>query len=95
MTWLDANPDVKGYTYECVIIEYVSNVKSGRKRKYFPDFLVEYTDGRKQLVEVKPKRKLGNRVVQKKLLAALDWCRAHGASLEVVTEIELKVLGLL
>jgi hypothetical protein len=95
MQWLDANPDIVGYRYEDVVISYVSNVKSKRIRHYWPDFLVQQRDGQQLLVEIKPKRKLDQDRVQKKLKAAALWCQAHQVTLVVLTEKELKLLGLL
>ena len=92
--WLDANPDVITYSYEKVIIEYVSNLKSGRRRKYFPDFLVEYVD-RKEMIEIKPSKRVQQVKVQKKIQAAKGWCDAQGIVFTVITEHELKPLGLL
>lgn len=93
--WLDANPSVKSFRYEGVVIIYISNVRSGMHHRYFPDFLVEYVDGRQVLVEIKPARKVGQRINQKKLTAARQWCDEHGATLEIMTEIELKNLGII
>ena len=95
MHHLDANPDVVGYRYEDVRIPYVSNKKTGKVRWYWPDFLVQQRDGEQLLVEIKPKRKLDQDRVQKKLKAAALWCQAHQVTLVVLTEKELKLLGLL
>jgi len=95
MVWLDGSDDVVAYRYEGVRIPYVSNIRTGRTRGYYPDLIVEYRDGRVELVEIKPSRRLGQATVQKKLLAAREWCDAHGASLVVITERELRSLGLL
>lgn len=95
MKHLDDDINVICYSYEKTIIPYVSNVKTGKQRKYYPDFLVERLDGTKQLVEVKPARKLHQRIVAKKLTAAGDHCRAHGWTLVVITEVELRAMGLL
>ena len=92
---LDADPEVVGYRYEDVKIPYVSNVRTGKLRSYWPDFLVQRKDGQQILVEIKPKRKLDQDRVQKKLKAAALWCKAHGVTLMVLTEKELKLLGLL
>lgn len=92
---LDADPEVLSYSYEGIVIEYVSNVRTKKIRKYYPDVFIEKTDGSKILIEIKPKRKLVQGTVQKKLAAAKEWCSAHGVTLEVITEIELKLLGLL
>jgi TnsA endonuclease N terminal. len=95
MQYLDLNPKVLAWDYEGIVIEYVSNVKTGKKRKYYPDFFVTYVDGTKTLVEVKPLKRLHNKKVEKKLLAAHDWCRKNDVKLLVITEIELHELGLL
>ena len=95
MLHLDANPEVEFWSYEKTVIEYVSNVRTKKVRKYYPDFLVRYKDGRTELIEVKPKRKLEQAVVKKKMAAALLWCAEHGMTYRIVTEIQLKELGLL
>ena len=95
MKYLDANDDVVVWSYEPVSIEYVSNIRTAKIRRYIPDFLVTYTDGSRQLVEVKPARRMKNPIVKKKLAAAKLWCDKEGVELCVVTEIELTVLGLL
>lgn len=95
MQHLDSDPTVVTYQYEKFSIPYVSNVKSGKLRKYFPDFLVEHTDGSRSLVEIKPKKRVEQARVQKKLRAARVWCQEHSVTLEVITEIELKLMGLL
>jgi hypothetical protein len=94
MMYLDADPDVVEWAYEGVSIPYVSNAKSRRIRKYLPDFYVVRTD-RKQLVEVKPSRKLAHATVQKKLAAAREWCAQKGVELLVITELNLVQMGLM
>jgi hypothetical protein len=74
---------------------YIANIRSGKLRKYFPDFLVEYVNGDRILVEIKPKKRLEQAKVQKKLVAAQQWCQEHAATLKVITEIELRELGLM
>ena len=95
MQWLDANDTVVTWSYESVVIPYVSNVRSGKVRKYHPDFMVEYVGGRLEMVEIKPSKRVHQAKVAKKLLAAGDHCRTHGVTLVVVTEVELKAMGLL
>jgi hypothetical protein len=95
MEYLDASSDVLTWHYEALAIEYTSNVRSGKKRKYYPDFTVTMLDGTMRVIEVKPKRKLEQAIVIKKAIAAKEWCRTHGATYEILTEVELKVLGLL
>lgn len=95
MQHLDGDPTVATYQYEGLCIQYLSNRKTGKHRKYYPDFLIEHVDGRKRLVEIKPKKRVDQARVQKKLKAAEAWCLEHGVTLEVITEVELKVMGLL
>ena len=95
MQYLDGEATVASYTYEQVKIPYVSNVKTGKLRNYFPDFLVVYVDGVQKLVEIKPSKRVTQVKIQKKLKAAETWCSEHGVTLEVITEVELKVMGLL
>lgn len=95
MQYLDSDPGTAAWSYESVVIEYVSNVKTGKTRRYYPDFYVELSTGERQLIEVKPSRKLLHKTVVKKLSAAGDWCRANQVTLRIITERELKELGLL
>lgn len=95
MQHLDANELVVDWFYEALKIDYVSNKKTGRLRKYIPDFVVNYTDGHTDIIEIKPKRKLSNAVVVKKTFAAREWCVNNGKTYILVTEVELKALGLL
>src|SRR5579872_3830732 len=94
MTYLDAELSVTTWGYESVVIPYVSNVRTGRLRNYHPDFVVTYVDGRRELVEIKPSKRVKQAAVQKKLKAAGSWCAINGVELKVVTEVELKALGL-
>lgn len=95
LQWLDSQESVVTFVYEGLKIPYLSNTRSGKMRNYIPDFLVEYVDGHRELVEIKPKRKLTNRVVQKKLTASQAYCGAHGLTMVVITEDTLKVMGLM
>lgn len=95
MEHLDSRADVTIWTYEKLIIEYVSNQKTKKIRKYYPDFYVEFQDGSKQVIEIKQKRKLVQATVKKKAKAAEVWCSANGATYKILTEIELKDMGLL
>jgi hypothetical protein len=72
--YLDLDPSVQEYGYECVAIEYLSNTRTGKIRTYYPDFLITYKDGSRKLAEVKPKEKLNDPLVVKKAKAAEAWC---------------------
>ncbi len=92
--WLDDNPEVVAFYSEPFRIPYVSNVRSGKARNYIPDLLIEYKD-KKVLVEIKPSRRVNQLVNQKKFAAARQWCIMNGVEFVIVTEKELKQLGLL
>jgi hypothetical protein len=95
MMLLDVDSNVKEWYFENIKIPYVSNKKTGKVRNYYPDFTVIHEDGSKHIIEIKPKRKLGNATVKKKCSAAIDWCMEHGYHYKIITEIELKQLGVL
>ncbi len=57
----------------------------GRMHKYRPDFLVEYTDGRKAVIEVKNPALMDSPSVLRKESAAREWCRRRGMSYEIAT----------
>lgn len=57
----------------------------GRKCNYRPDFIVEYTDGRKVLIEVKNPALFDSPAVQRKRSAAEEWCRKRGMFYELAT----------
>jgi hypothetical protein len=54
MRWCDLNPDVVKWSSEEFCIPYICKT-DGQPHRYFPDFLIEFKNGKKVLVEVKPK----------------------------------------
>jgi hypothetical protein len=72
---LDADDTVIMWEYEPFAIKYVHGKKT---KNYLPDFLVTYSNGAKELVEVKPRELESNAVNQTKRLAALDLCNRNG-----------------
>lgn len=95
MCFLDNDHSVKTWTYETITIEYVSNKKTGRVRKYIPDFFIEYIDGSKKIIEIKQARMLKRRNVIDKTDAAKKWCERMGMTICVLTEHELKKLHII
>lgn len=95
MKYLDQCEDVLDWSYESFFIDYLSNKRTGKTRKYYPDFKIDYADGRSELVEIKPKKRLEQVLVKKKLAAATEWCTMHDVTLKIITENELKELGIL
>jgi hypothetical protein len=83
--FLDNDPNVVEYGYECVTIQYVSNTRTGKIRTYFPDFLVTYKDGTKKLIEVKRQDKLADPKVLKKAKAAEKWAEKENVAYEFWT----------
>lgn len=95
MYYLDADPNVATWSYEKLVLEYVSNKRTGKIRKYYPDFYVEMSTGEKLVIEIKQRRKLDNITVKKKSAAAERWCMIHKASYKIITELELRDMGLI
>lgn len=53
MKWCDDNPKVKKWVSEEIVIPYICETDK-RPHRYFMDFLIQFTDGKTLLVEVKP-----------------------------------------
>jgi len=53
--WCDLTPDIVKWASEEFSIPYLSP-KDGRIHRYYPDALIQRKDGKKYLVEIKPKR---------------------------------------
>lgn len=51
--FLDKNENVKFWNSEDVVIQYISPIDN-KQHRYFIDFFVEFTSGKKILVEIKP-----------------------------------------
>jgi hypothetical protein len=59
-----------------------------RSRRYTPDFLVLWSDGTSELIEVKYREDLKKqwRQLRPALIAARAWAQEHGATLRIATE---------
>lgn len=53
--WCDENPDVIRWSSEEMIIPYLCKTDN-RMHRYFPDAYLEYSDGTKYIIEIKPKK---------------------------------------
>ena len=74
MVRLDSDPDVKKWMKRHGIsIPWIDAQK--HQRRYLPDFLVEYQDGRKAIIEVKDPSRIDSPDVQRKRKAAEIWCQ--------------------
>src|SRR5262245_54383 len=55
------------------------------QRRYVPDFLVEYADGAKALIEVKDPSRLDSDDVKRKRKSAEMWCKQRGMEYVIAT----------
>lgn len=94
MKKLDSDPTVKTFQSEGLIIPYLKSPKS-KVSKYFPDFIVEYVDGRTVMYEIKPERFMERRINLKKWEQAILYCQRKGWTFSVLNESDLKDMGLL
>lgn len=90
--FLDYDPNVIAYAYEALAIPYVSNLKSGKVRRYYPDFFVKYKNGVKLVIEVKRESHLTNATVIKKAEAAKKWCEQYGYQYQFWTNKDIEKL---
>ena len=71
---LDSDPTVvKWMKRHGITIPWIDGQK--HQRRYVPDFLVEYEDGRKAVIEVKDPSRIDSNDVQRKRKAAEMWCK--------------------
>jgi hypothetical protein len=85
---LDENEKVKTYKTEFVSTEYY-NPEKQINSSYLIDLLIEYTDGSKKLVEVKPEKWLDDDLISLKIEAGKHKAEELGISFEVWTEMDL------
>jgi len=74
MVKLDADPFVvKWMKRHGITIPWIDVQK--HQRRYVPDFLVEYEDGRRAIIEAKDPSKVDSDDVKRKRKAAEIWCK--------------------
>jgi len=84
MVKLEADPHVKKWMKRHGIsIRWIDRQK--HQRRYLPDFIVEYEDGRKAVIEVKDPSRVDSDDAQRKRKAAEMWCRQRGMEYVVAT----------
>lgn len=66
-----------------VTIPWIDGQK--RQRRYVPDFLVEYEDGKKAVIEVKDPGRIDSGDVRRKRKAADMWCKQRGMEYVLAT----------
>jgi len=88
MKLLDADPDVAYWEYEPFGIPYTD--LNGDEKKYFPDFLIEFSDARpNMLLEVKPDALMNTPENELKHQALVNYCKEHELDYNYWTEVEL------
>lgn len=85
---LDEDPCVINYEYESVVIPYYNPEKAGQ-RTYRIDLVVNYKDGTKKWIEVKPLKQIKTPINQNKINAAKAVAESQGIEMEVWTENSL------
>jgi hypothetical protein len=84
MEKLDADPVVvKWMKRHGITIPWVDVQK--HMRRYSPDFIVEYIDGRKVIIEVKDPSRVDSDEVKRKRKSAEIWCKRRGMEYIIVT----------
>lgn len=88
---LDENPRVSTYKVEPYLIPYED--RNGNERNYCPDILIEYIDGSRELVEIKPDFFLRNLDIQIKLRAGEIFSENMGFKFSVWSDSNWPDLG--
>lgn len=84
MEKLDGDPTVvKWMKRHGITIPWIDIQK--HQRRYCPDFIVEYCDGHKAILEVKDPSRLDSDEVKRKRTAAEMWCKRRGMEYIVAT----------
>ena len=53
MLYLESQPMVQKWGYECIEVKYLFSA-DGKVHRYYPDFYVEFSNGKTCIVEIKP-----------------------------------------
>lgn len=84
MERLDADPTVRKWTKRHGIsIRWLDD--RHRRHSYRPDFLVEYVDGRLEIIEVKGAGLVDSSAVQRKRASAELWCKRRDMEYSIAT----------
>jgi hypothetical protein len=96
MIWLESSRKVERWGSECIRIPYL--FVDGKIHSYFPDYYVEFVDGTKMLVEIKPANQTRPPVNENcwaakewtrnscKWRAAQEFCASKGIQFKILTE---------
>ena len=104
LLWLENCTKVTRGGSECVRIPYL--FVDGKMHEYYPDYYVEFADGAKMLVEIKPLNQTHPPVNENswaarewvknscKWKAAQEFCTAKGFQFKILTENTINRLGI-
>lgn len=97
ITWLENNNQVKQWGSECICIPYT--YIDNKIHRYYPDYFVEFIDGTKMVVEVKPlsqtrppiseSNQWGRQTYIKNMCkwkATKEFCESKGYKFKIITE---------
>lgn len=93
MEYLDNLDNVKSIKKDKLRIKYIDG--NNHKRNYIVDLIIEYINGSKFLYEIKPAYFVDYKINQLKFAAARKYCEENNMIFEVLTEVELKKMGIL
>lgn len=82
-------PDVSKITISPLSIEYM-NPYDLKFHYYIPDFLIEYSNGYKEIIEIKPSHLLEDPVNKSKIKAGISYGFLHNIGYRVVTDNNCK-----
>lgn len=84
MEELEADDNVESYSYEEFCINYIFE---GTKRRYLPDFVVKYKDGRHKIIEIGQKKQKAAGMDLAKITAAQEFCKKLKWEFELITDV--------
>lgn len=87
---LEVRNDVVEFRKDKIRLPYVLD---NENRVYIVDFLVMFSSGKKELVEVKPLNLTETEENKAKFAAARKWCEENNATFVIVTEKEIEIIN--
>lgn len=94
--WLESNSKIKQWASECICIPYM--FVDGTTHRYYPDYFVEFVDGTKMVIEIKPYNQTKKPINENcwaakeytknkcKWVAAIEFCKKKGYAFKILTE---------
>jgi len=91
--YLDNNEKVIKFLYEPISITYSLMVRGKAElHKYYPDFLIYFKDGSKEMWEVKPSSQVKWYKNVYKWKYAMAYCKKIGIKFKIITEKDIKLM---